>query len=231
MGADIHYIFQAKKLTGEWETLDLDTGYHFDREGDYKSMCGEYHLDRHYLLFAVLAGVRNGFGFAGAYRHEPLVPIAQGRGLPNGIKSKWIDDDYSLPYGFDDGMLPDEKHDLGEHSFNWLLGSEIMEWFSVDRIIHIRGVITRSEYAEWDRVSELNSYCSDVYGNGLRVYDEVEEILPFRMVECFRQFANVTHVRVQFKESVNERLKYFTDMIQKLMNKYGEIRMVMGFDS
>lgn len=33
-----------------------------------------WNFDRNYTLFAILAGVRNGYGFAGCYRHEPLQP-------------------------------------------------------------------------------------------------------------------------------------------------------------
>jgi len=37
---------------------------------------------RNYDLFAFLADVRNGTGFAGTYRHEPIRPQFPGRGLP-----------------------------------------------------------------------------------------------------------------------------------------------------
>lgn len=38
--------------------------------------------DRNYMLFEVLAGVRNGYGFAGVPTHRPLTPISEPRGLP-----------------------------------------------------------------------------------------------------------------------------------------------------
>jgi hypothetical protein len=44
-----------------------------------------WYSERNYTLFAILGGVRNGYGFAGAYRHEPVNPIAQNRGIPDDI--------------------------------------------------------------------------------------------------------------------------------------------------
>lgn len=42
--------------------------------------------NRNYTLFTILAGVRNGVGFAGTYRHELLIPIAEDRGFPEWFK-------------------------------------------------------------------------------------------------------------------------------------------------
>lgn len=58
MGTDIHGVFQA-----------------FDN-GQWRDVESSYEQDRHYQLFAVLAGVRNGYGFAGVPTGEPVTPIA-----------------------------------------------------------------------------------------------------------------------------------------------------------
>ena len=54
MGTDIHGVFQRfDAAAGIWEDVP-----------------SKYEQDRHYQLFAVLAGVRNGYGFAGAQTAE-----------------------------------------------------------------------------------------------------------------------------------------------------------------
>jgi hypothetical protein len=100
MGTDIHFKFQKKDAGGSWQ--DIETNY----DGG-----------RHYLLFAVLADVRNGYGFAGIVTHEPLVPITDTRGLPRDIEL--VDDYYrkSDEFGF------------GDHSHSWLTSTEMLEWF------------------------------------------------------------------------------------------------------
>lgn len=241
MGTDIHYVFQKKTEDVEgkeqWETLNLDQDMHV-KDADYSNITyGEYYISRYYLLFAVIAGVRNGFGFAGSYRHEPLVPIAEGRGLPEGITSDSFDDVSYGVYGYGyvtENKLKSERYDLGDHSFNWLLGSEILDWFSTDRHIEQVGIIDRTEYDEWydNGCGQPESYSSGVFGGIVELYDESNsDDLSFKLVRMFKQYQNVTHVRVKWKESINESLSEFKDMIQKLVDQHGEIRMVMGFDS
>lgn len=66
MGTDIHSVFQKyDQLSKKW----IDVSHRYDE-------------DRHYQLFSVLAGVRNGFGFGGVVTGEPVQPIAPDRGFP-----------------------------------------------------------------------------------------------------------------------------------------------------
>jgi len=84
--------------------------------------------DRDYTLFAILAGVRNGFGFAGCYRHEPLVPIAEGRGLPYFIEKDeeyYSTDFYNRWHGKYDNE-PEMGVYLGDHSFTYMNIDEIL---------------------------------------------------------------------------------------------------------
>ena len=165
MGTDINYIFQ-KKNVDHWETIDgLDMDIHFPDEGGYVE--GDYYIGRNYLLFAVLAGVRNGYGFAGVYRHEPLQPIAEPRGFPDGIKS-WHHEPSYTPYGYGCDE-PDENVylDLGDHSFTWLTSTEILDWFSKEHFIYIHGIVSVEDYHKWDKISEPNVQASDISGNGI----------------------------------------------------------------
>ena len=75
MGTDIHGVFQRHdEATGQWHDIPSN-----------------YAQDRHYQLFAVLAGVRNGTGFAGVVTGEPVKPIAEPRGYPKDFVSECPD--------------------------------------------------------------------------------------------------------------------------------------------
>lgn len=71
MGTDIHGVFQRRNPeTKQWEDIPH-----------------KYEMNRHYQLFAMLAGVRNGTGFAGVKTGEPVKPISEPRGVRPG---RWL---------------------------------------------------------------------------------------------------------------------------------------------
>lgn len=226
MGTDIHYVFQAKAkdiarvtqsqtpVTDPEEWIDIDTKY----EGN-----------RHYLLFAVLADVRNGFGFAGSYRHEPLRPILEERrGLP---------DDFGNDYDF----YRDQW--MGDHSYNWLLGSEMLNWTRLDRSLVFGGVLSREEFNQWDGVSEPQRYSGGVWGSDITtIVDKASAARCLVSVDEEQRDAGTglvvapvtdwTHIQVYWRASLQEQLEYFFDgIIKPLVEEYGDIRMVFGFDS
>lgn len=69
MGCDIHSVAQVK-IKGKWKTVLQDVA------GD----------NRNYDTFAVLANVRNGYGFAGVDTGDGFIPISQPRGYPKDFK-------------------------------------------------------------------------------------------------------------------------------------------------
>jgi len=70
MGADIHLHVEVKTEQG-WRQASRDEIKPWD--------------DRNYSVFAMLADVRNGYGFAGSDLGDPVVPIAAPRGLPQDV--------------------------------------------------------------------------------------------------------------------------------------------------
>ena len=217
MGTDIHYRFEAKVKPEEGQ---LATPQDIS---PWKTIETEYEGWRQYLLFAVLAGVRNGFGFGGTYRHEPLVPIAEGRGIPPDV----IDND--------DGW------EFGDHSRTWVLGSEIIEWSKTDRMLIHCGVITREAFQSWDG-KEPDRYSGGMWGGDTRTIDDpisaknvgcVLEEVPTEtgLAVVEQETVPWTHIRVWWVKPINESISSFLDIIRKLMEEHGEIRMIMGFDS
>lgn len=187
MGTDIHCVFQRKDATsGRWR--DVPSGY--DR-------------GRHYQLFAVLAGVRNGVGFAGMKTGEAVEPISYPRGLP---------DDFT-----------NDTVWMGDHSFSWLSGEEMVAWFDSAPTVTQRGVVSREVYERWDKVSRPESYCGGVSGGGVVVVDDTEEAKRARPDWNF--------INVSWQSSLREELGYFFGEVRRLMGEHGEIRFVFGFDS
>ena len=185
MGTDIHGKFQRKDdKTGRW--VEVET---------------EYDFGRHYQLFAVLAGVRNGFGFAGDPMGDKVKPIAEPRGLPSDIK----DSDF-----------------YGDHSYSYLHSEEMIAWYQNDKIVSHVGVLDRSAYEKWDKVSVPDGYCLDISGVDVVVINDTEDE---------KKTENWTHIRCEWKVSLKSELSYFFDEVIRLSQIHGKIRFVFGFDS
>jgi hypothetical protein len=206
MGTDIHCVWQKKNKDNSWTDIQAN-----------------YDEDRHYYLFAWLADVRNGFGFAGVRTHEPLVPIAEPRGLPADFQ---VDEDYyhtasreTYPKWRLDYHEKGEPYNvwLGEHSHSWLTWDEILLAEQPKDNIKT-GIITIAEFKEWDKKTPPESYCGGISGHSIVVAENINSITPA-----------TTHVRVQWID--NSCLQYFIDIVQALKNEHGKGRLVFGFDS
>lgn len=206
MGTDIHPVWQKKNKDNTWTDVKAN-----------------YDEDRDYYLFAWLADVRNGFGFAGIKTHEPIKPISKPRGLPSDfqidedgchITSRETCPDWRLEYHRDN-----EPYNiwLGDHSHSWLTWDEILAAEQPKDNIKT-GIITIKEFKKWDKVTPPESYCGGVFGPGIFVAENINSITP-----------TTTHVRVQWID--NSYLQYFIDIVQALKNEHGEGRLVFGFDS
>src|ERR1044072_1167734 len=114
MGTDIH-LFVEKRVNGKWLSCDKWTvdrdGYYdgYYKHVDYKD---SYYDDRNYDVFAMLANVRNGSGFAGCDTGDGFNVIAMPRGYPDDLSEevKEYTDQYT------------------EHTPTWLSLKEILEF-------------------------------------------------------------------------------------------------------
>lgn len=223
MGTDIHGVFQKRdKEAGKWVDVEHN-----------------YTMDRHYQLFAVLAGVRNGAGFAGVRTGESVQPIAEPRGYPDDFAVEVIadEDEYDLE---DMHMLASLAHMdkrraeyrseedpcavwMGDHSHSWLLGSEMLAWYERAPTIIQTGILDRADYEAWDKKSHLQSYSDGIWGaNVVLVNDNDQE----RAAK-----PNWTHIRCEWEMPLQHELSYFFDEVKRLVAEHGEVRFVFGFDS
>lgn len=219
MGTDIHggFIKVVKDQTGNVVSKQpIKTNWDFDRN---------------YTLFAILAGVRNGYGFAGCYRHEPLVPIAEKRGLPDWFKiGDYITDEYG-DFGdegcsyFCNDYSPDFKEFMGEHSFTYMTIKEILDWEGWNNYLSQGGVVSVGHYEETiAKGKEPESWCGGVSGGGVVVVTEDE----------YKSGVKATHVKCFWKseQSLGEMYSWFLEEIERIKNEYGEdVYLVIGFDS
>lgn len=209
MGTDIHGVFQ-KRAGDLW--VDVPSGYN---------------RERHYDLFAHLADVRNGSGFAGIVTGARVEPIAEPRGLPSDFE---LIDDNQHPISDEIASEWEKKSDwwevgqtqplrwIGDHSHSWLTAEEILS-HDFERKTWKTGVVAVELFREWDGVSSPKFYSGGVYGTNVRVADN-----PCLVAE------DTTHVRVCWREG-GDRFAYFTDEVRKLADEHGEVRFVFGFDS
>lgn len=219
MGTDIHGVFQRHDAaTGKW--LDIPA---------------QYNQDRHYQLFAVLAGVRNGSGFAGIRTGEPVQPISEPRGLPADFEVA-VDNhpvatlDHMDPRraGYrrkrPESYEPDELLAvwMGEHSYSWLTGEEMLAWAEHAPTVVQCGVLSRAEYEAWDKKSQPHSYYGDISGGTVLVIEEPQLVKPPD---------GWTHVRVTWEQGLRAELAYFFEEVARLVSEHGTVRFVFGFDS
>lgn len=189
MGTDIHGVFQAK-VQSKWEDIE-----------------SEYRGNRHYQLFAVLAGVRNGFGFAGVPTGEAVTPIRHPRGFPEDFKIN----DFDEHNGFW----------MGEHHQSWLTAEEILSWSPPT--VFKTGYISRYDYEKWDAKGSPESWSGGISGGGVVCIEDnsiSKKLTP-----------NWTHIRVEWRKDLKDELSYFFEEVKRLFNLHGEVRFVFGFDS
>lgn len=213
MGTDIHSVFQRHdKATRQWHDVP-----------------SHYEQDRHYQLFAVLAGVRNGHGFAGIQTGEAVTQIAQPRGLP----ADFAMDDEAHPLATLEHMDPgrrkyyeaDEKLEqwMGNHSHSWLTSDEMLAWAEKAPEVVKTGVLDRVVYEAWDGTSQPPSYCGHISGSDVvQINDNAVEKA---------QTPNWTHIRCNWQSDLRAELAYFFDEVARLTVEHGKIRFVFGFDS
>jgi len=177
MGCDIHMYAETRKdKNSPWEkvgrvfpneyynpkevnTID-DDGFQWNAEFTEHPYDG-----RNYDLFAILANVRNGRGFAGIKTGEGFNPIAFPKGIPSDVSNEVRVNLNS--YG-DDGH---------SHSFYTLRELKDFDW---GQLTMHRGVITLEEYQalKSSGESEPTSWCGSVTGPKIVTIDE-DEVLDY----------------------------------------------------
>jgi hypothetical protein len=150
--------------------------------------------DRNYWAFAILADVRNGYGFAGHDTGLPLTPIAPPRGIPP--------DTCILNTETEDCDAPGYVW-LGDHGFSWVLLSELRA-LNLDQPVTIIGMVAQVTAhaldtqglapSEWCTWCTIPGYVTRSWQRPLR---EAAPLLP-EILEAFKDEQEPTHIRLVF---------------------------------
>lgn len=181
MGCDIHSLAEVKqrryegeygddKIAGLWEKGserwvgiddDIFVNTYYRPESDYAPFRERGRKapldDRNYDLFALLANVRNGYGFAGTPRGNPIVPLDMPRGVPDDASYAWLEtvDSWSVDM----------------HSHSWFTLAELIAWQEEGKLkpkMIRTGVITAEQYEHSKATGEEpNSWSGSVGGTGI----------------------------------------------------------------
>lgn len=224
MGTDIHSVFQKRGPDANW--LDVPS---------------QFAENRHYQLFAVLAGVRNGHGFAGTPTGDEVTPIAAPRGLPDDFLmiaepaedtepgsrgrhpvSKEVWDSMRRAQFYKPGDDGYGAVWMGYHDHSWLLGSEILRWAETAPIARRVGIVSREVFATWVKGTEPADYCGGVSGPNIRIV---------RQQQARADDPTWTHASVAWHSKLRTELAYFLEEVARLQAEHGEVRFVFGFDS
>jgi hypothetical protein len=220
MGCDIHPHFETKNEQGKWERLVtrrdelMDLLYGPDSEKTDEEMTQEerdklleemweHPLDigRNYDLFAILADVRNGRGFAGVVTGTGFDPISNPRGLPRDVSNdvineyasdfcpkryaegytremweedarKWVSQGYSAV--LTENPLRVSCPDW--HSTSWYTLKELLDYDWDAKTTTQRGIVCQSAYAAWDRDKPgfPDNMASMVFGSCVEQISEAE---------------------------------------------------------
>lgn len=208
MGCDIHLHVETK--AGEsWEHQD---------EPVYDA--------RNYRAYAVLADVRNGYGFAGSDTGDALNTITpEPRGLPDDATEKTAGD-----YRLWDGDA---------HSANWLTLAELMA-FDWTQIATIRGVVTLDKYRHFVETGRESprSWCSGAGGINTKhlTNEEADAMLAGEapIVAGFHYYTKIQW-REQYSDTVGHLHSELMPELQALAHRlelpYESVRAVFWFDN
>jgi len=226
MGCDIHIAIQRQEPDGTWRELPWQHVWQF--EGAAPAVKGvpvapDCFRGRNYDLFAILANVRNGRGFAGIETGSGWPSIAPDRGFPDGF-----DPDKTLPAA----NYPERGNRyMGDHSFTWVSLDELkaFPWDATEACQY--GVVTAEEYEQLTvDHARPHSYCGAVSGAGIRTYDPD----TYRLAKSKGALAAKPYVRMGWPETAREATGDWAGEVIPWLDTLAEgkpLRLVLGFDS
>lgn len=241
MGCDIH-LYVEKRVGGNWVPADKWVPDEKSEEKDPLMALmvpynDHYYSGRNYDLFAILADVRNGRGFAGIDTGEGFNPISDPKGLPIDVTTEV--------------QLELDRWGEDAHSVNFYTVKDLLE-FDWTQVTKLRGVVSAVEFYHWNRWKRdegesPEGYCGAVGGANVlylpvsemerQIQDlekqhpktsiqEMEKIIKEKMENCF--------VKIEWEQPYYKTCRRFwSDTIPRLLRlgKPEDVRIVMWFDN
>jgi hypothetical protein len=193
MGCDIHLYVEKRNTEGKWESVDT-----WEKEEDDEVLrvpYGKSFYDcRNYDLFAILADVRNGRGFAGVKLGDGFNPIADPRGLPDDVSEnvKALSDSW----------------DCDGHSHSHFTVAELIAFDWTQETNH-QGFADFGTFVKWSRWDRKNGESPESYCGGTSqptiTLEEGDKLLE-QMNERIEACGNDHRARAKAEEDfINER--------------------------
>lgn len=224
MGCDIHMHYELKTDTG-WSPIDWKEPHRTGKydDGSEKLDWGTYFKDplyvgRNYDLFAILANVRNGVGFAGIPTGTGFNPIAMPRGLP---------DDVSPAV-----KAESDKWGVDGHGHQWLTLAEAMD-YNYEQQTGQLAVVTETEFGEFLDTGRPKSWCADVSGNSVVMLSnqEMKQLIGGNLER--RKGAHY-YTRIRWGETYRSAIgEHWFVLMNTLAERHGKenVRLVFWFDN
>ena len=234
MGTDIHAAIEYRESSEHpWIALTHLNKYFGRWEGE-PELTARIQIDRDYDLFAILANVRNGRGFAGVVTGDGFNFIAPPRGLPVDI----------TPEAAEFGCT-------GDHSGSWLSLADILD-FDWEQTATLRGVVDAPNFEYFDRMREWNyaprEWSGDVSGGSVKkvsneeMRDAIKNIARSSAADNLqiasllkREFPNLYTSVCWTKSYARCAEQMWTailpPMLKLMRHGLGNVRLVMNFDS
>lgn len=240
MGCDIHMFAEVKqKLANgksEWKTVGrvFKDEYHRPKEATTMSVYGENKLSesyewnekltmhpyssRNYDVFAMLADVRNGYGFAGVDTGEGFIPISEPKGIP---------DDASDYY-----KLAVKEYGEDGHSHSYFTMEELDAYDWEQTTVH-RGWVGLEEYKVFKEKGRPNSWSGGVSGGAVKhlTNKEMDEVIAGTFVVEGNPYTQVEWTTT-YRDSAQWFLKDM-EAVRKLkkLKRVDDVRVVFYFDN
>jgi hypothetical protein len=247
MGTDIHLYVERRNAAGVWERATPEPWPCPWCEGEAQRHSDCYNCKgagktrspydlRNYDLFAMLANVRNGRGFAGVVTGSGFVPLAKPRGRP---------DDTAIVDTCDAVEYEDPQYVwLGDHSFSYATLAEVLS-YDYGQITHQCGVVGAKEYRAWveaGRRGAPKSWSAAVFGNCTTVTPaEIDLLLQEGVVKASddgngyvdamggRYYVEISW-SISYRDAAGPAWFAFLDACKPL-GAPEDVRFVFGFDS
>lgn len=234
MGCDIHMLaeikmeYPNKEVLPEWEVVGrvFPDPYYNPKRTPYfvgeeyennEKFTYEPYNNRNYDLFAILANVRNGSGFAGVDTGDGFKPIDLPRGVPKDASSfykklvkKWSGDGHS-------------------HSYFTL--QELLDFDWKGQTTTKRGWIDYKEYQVFKKKGRPSGWSGDIWGNRIKkISNKKMDKIP---KDTKREYFTQVSWRVSYKEAAKDFVDETIPRLQKLLKKEDvlEVRIVFFFDN
>lgn len=213
MGCDIHFYVEARK-DRSWSSADRWT-HDLYGEGSGPGVAFEdrFYNGRNYDLFAILADVRNGIGFAGIDTGDGFNVIAPPRGLPADASPEV--------------RAASEEWGCDGHSRSYFTVKELLD-FDWNQVTRHRGWVGYEEYQVYKRNGSPDNWCGGVSGGGVR------HVTPPEMEALPEGQRDAAYCLVKWVGTYADSCRHFLDVTIPKMRKLGsddDVRAVFWFDN